>query len=140
MASRNAHARWMIIAVLSCLLILFTLPHGFEDVTHGEPARFGVSQGVFAVGLALAYAAQGLALYWLGLGRRIGLWAHLALGFGWGIAAIVAHVPEALAPGPYRSGVLSLADLLGMIVIGLSLGAASASALRRRPVLSNDRD
>ncbi len=140
MAGRNAHPGWMIIAILSCLLILFTLPHGFDDISHGEPARFGVSQALFSSGLALAYATQGLALYWLGLGRRIGLWAHLVLGFGWGIAAIIAHVPEVLAPGPYRSGAPSVADLLGMVVIGLSLGVASALALQRRSELPAEQE
>lgn len=125
-------------AGLSILLILFTLPHSFEDVEYEEPARFGLSQGAFSLGMAAACAAQGLALYWLGLARRIGLWSHLILGFGWGFAALIAHAPEALAKGQYRSGALSVADLVGIIAVRLSPAVVSALALRRQPGLLTD--
>lgn len=118
------------ILLLSVLLIVFTLPHSIEDVLHGEPARFGMGTASYAFGLALLYAFQGLCLYWVGAGHRYGLIGHILLGFGWGISAIFVHFPEALAPGMYRSGPISVGLLIGMALIGVALGITSAIDLR----------
>jgi hypothetical protein len=120
------------IMLLSLMLIIFTLPHSIEDVLHGEPARFGMGTMTYAFGLALLYALQGLFLFWTGSGHRYGLHGHTLLGFGWGVSAIIVHTPEALAPGTYRSGFVSVGTLGGIALVGIALGITTAIGLRRR--------
>jgi hypothetical protein len=127
--------RWLL--GLSIASLLFTVPHAAEDFLHGEPARLGLGDATMAGLLAVAYAGQGLALVLSARERRAGHWLHLTLSGVWCVGAVVIHVPEVLAPGPYRAGVHSHALLYGLILSTTAAGVAAAIALSagrgRRP-------
>ncbi|MFQ5846219.1 MAG: hypothetical protein ACE5IQ_00940 [Candidatus Methylomirabilales bacterium] len=120
--------QWLI--GLSVLSFLFTVPHAAEDFLHGEAARLGLNNTAMAVGLAVAYAGQALGLALSARQNRVGHLAHLALGLVWCIGAVVIHLPEVLAPGPYREGPASQIFLFGVIISTGALAAASLLALR----------
>jgi hypothetical protein len=116
---------------ISVLTFLFTVPHAAEDFLHGEPARLGLSNSSMAFVLAVAYAVQALAIALSACQRPAGHWLHLAIGLVWCLGAAVIHLPEVLAPGPYREGLVSDAVLFALMVSTGALSVASFLALRQ---------
>jgi len=121
------------VVLLSLLLIFFALPHTLEDFATGEPANAGVPAAVLATVISLIFSAQALGLYWLGQKRRRGLFVHVGIGLFWPIASGFAQLPTILDGTPYRSGVISVGYVIGMIVVGLLLLLSSLIALRAAP-------
>ena len=121
----------MAILGLSILLLFFTVPHVLEDFTEGEPLKKGIPAPVLSMVVALLLSAQMLGLYWLGQGRRRALIVHAVLGLLWPLAAGVAQLSEVLGDAPYRSGAISVAYVLGIIVIGPALLVCAVFGLRR---------
>ncbi len=119
-------------AGLSIALVFFTLPHALEDFALGEPQARGIPAPAIATVVSILFAAQAAGLYWLGRGLARGLWAHVALGVIWPVASGLAQLPEIFGEEPYRSGALSVAYVLGIILVGASLLVASLLALRGR--------
>lgn len=120
-----------IVVGLSLALLFFSVPHVLEDFATGEPAKHGVPAPALAFVVSALLVAQGAGLYWLGRGRRRGVVLHLVLGVVWPLAAGVAQVPTLVTSGaPYRSGAISVAYVVGIIVVGGALFVASAIALR----------
>lgn len=117
------------VVVLSLLLFFFTIPHTLEDFALGEPARNRVPTPILAGVISGLVASQGLALFELGLNRRLGYILHAGIGIFWPLAAGSAQLPVILTAQPYRSGFLSLAYVFGMIVFGLLLCLASVITL-----------
>ena len=115
---------------LSLLLFYFALPHTLEDFATGEPAKAGVPAFILAYVIASFFALQGLGLFWLGRRLRRGYVVHAFLGLFWPIAAGAAQLPRILSGSPYRSGLISIFYVGGMIVIGILLLIVSSLALR----------
>lgn len=118
-----------VVLALSVLLLFFTLPHVLEDFAVGEPAKKGVPAPAIAFVISALVAAQGVGLYWLGQRRARALVVHLGLGVAWPLAAAAAQVPLILSGAPYRTGAISVSWVLGIIVVGGALAAASLLAL-----------
>lgn len=116
---------------LSILTFLFTVPHTAEDFLHGEPARLGLSNSSMAFVLAVAYAVQALAVALSARQKPAGHRLHLCVGLVWCLGAAVIHLPEVLAPGPYREGLASHAVLFGVMLSTVALSVASFLALRQ---------
>lgn len=117
------------VVTLSLLLLFFTIPHTLEDFAYGEPGKAGISPQVLASGVAAVFAVQGLALFWTGQQLRRGYVVHLILGILWPLGASAAQLPEILAPGPYRAGVISEVYVFGIILAGILLALTSATSL-----------
>ncbi len=96
----------------------------------GEPAEAGVPATVLSLVVALIFSIQALGLYWLGEGRRRGLFVHLGVGLFWPIASGVAQVPAILEDGPYREGTVSVMFVAGLIVVGALVVLSAWRALR----------
>jgi hypothetical protein len=120
------------IVILSVLLLFFAIPHTLEDFAGGEPARAGVPELALATVISTLVAAQALALYGLGRGARWSSLIHIGVGVFWPIAAGIAQLPVILTTAPYRSGAISVAYVLGMIVTGALLGLAAILSLVKR--------
>ncbi len=119
------------VVALSLLLLFFAIPHTLEDFATGEPAEAGVPATVLSLVVALIFSIQALGLYWLGEGRRRGLFVHLGVGLFWPIASGVAQVPAILEDGPYREGTVSVMFVAGLIVVGALVVLSAWRALRR---------
>lgn len=121
------------VEVLSLLLFFVTVPHTLEDFALGEPAKNGVPTPVLAAVIAGLLALQGLGLFWLGQNDRRGYYLHLGIGIFWPLAAGSAQLPVILTFQPYRSGLISLHYVFGMIILGLLLLLASSLGLKTSP-------
>ncbi len=134
MLNHRKHSTWRTsVVILSLLLIFMALPHTLEDFALGEPAKNGVPAPVLAGVIAGLFALQGLALFFLGSGQRRGYFIHLGLGLFWPLAAGSAQLPVILTFQPYRSGLISLHYVFGMIILGILLFLASIQGLRSTP-------
>lgn len=119
------------IVFLSVLLLFFTIPHTLEDFATGEPGNAGIPAPLIALVVSVLFGLQALGLFWLGRNRRKGLWAQLIVGGFWPLAAGVAQVPSILSEPTYRSGFISVAYVVGILVVGILLLLFSALALRK---------
>jgi hypothetical protein len=127
-------AGWPWLRALSVGLLFFTVPHALEDFLLGEPLKRGAPPMAVALVVATLVAAQAVGLQWLAQGRRAGLLAHVVIGLIWAGAAGAAQVPELVAPGTLRSGVPSVVAVVGMIVIGMTVGLwALAELVLKKP-------
>ncbi len=115
---------------LSLLLLFFTIPHTLEDFATGEPAKAGVPAPILAFVISIIFSLQALGLFWLGQKRRRGLFVHVGIGLFWPIASGLAQLPTILSETPYRSGVISVLYVGGMIVVGILLCLSSIISLR----------
>lgn len=118
------------ILFLSLLLILFALPHTLEDFATGEPAKSGVPAPVLAAVISVVFAVQALGLFWMGQKHPRGIYVHVVAGIFWPLASGLAQLPVILSGEPYRAGVISVAYVIGMIVVGLLLLVSALMALR----------
>lgn len=118
------------VVVLSLLLFFFAVPHTLEDFALGEPAKNGVPTVVLSFVVASMFALQGLALFWAGQKDRRSYYLHAGLGVFWALASGFAQLPVILTSSDYRSGIISLAYVAGLIVIGVLLFVTSLQALR----------
>lgn len=118
------------VVILSLLLFFFAVPHTLEDFALGEPAKNGVPTVVLSFVVASMFALQGLALFWEGQKDRRSYYLHAGLGVFWALASGFAQLPVILTSSDYRSGIISLAYVVGLIVIGVLLFATSLQALR----------
>lgn len=118
------------VVILSLLLFFFAVPHTLEDFALGEPAKNGVPAVVLSFVVASVFALQGLALFWAGQKDRRSYYLHAGLGIFWALASGFAQLPVILTSSDYRSGIISLAYVVGLIVIGVLLFATSLQALR----------
>lgn len=118
------------VVILSLLLFFFAVPHTLEDFALGEPAKNGVPTVVLSFVVAGMFALQGLALFLAGQKDRRSYYLHAGLGVFWALASGFAQLPVILTSSDYRSGIISLAYVVGLIVIGVLLFATSLQALR----------
>ena len=121
------------VAVLSLLLIFVAIPHTLEDFALGEPAKNGVPFTALATVVAVLFTLQGLGLYWLGQNDRRAYFIHAGLGLFWPLAAGGAQLPTILTLQPYRSGLVSLLYVAGMLILGAMLFLSAVLALRAMP-------
>ncbi len=121
------------VAVLSLLLIFVAIPHTLEDFALGEPAKNGVPFTALATVVAVLFTLQGLGLYWLGQNDRRAYFIHAGLGLFWPLAAGGAQLPTILTLQPYRSGLVSLLYVAGMLILGALLFLSAVLALKARP-------
>jgi len=121
------------VAVLSLLLIFVAIPHTLEDFALGEPAKNGVPFTALATVVAVLFTLQGLGLYWLGQNDRRAYFIHAGLGLFWPLAAGGAQLPTILTLQPYRSGLVSLLYVAGMLILGVLLFLSAVLALKARP-------
>lgn len=118
------------VVVLSLLLFLFAVPHTLEDFATGEPAKADVPAHVLTFVISVIFSLQALGLFWLGQQRRRGLFLHVGIGLFWPIAAGIAQLPTILTETTYRSGLISVVYVGGMIVVGILLCLSAILALR----------
>jgi hypothetical protein len=124
-------SKWMRrVVLLSLLLFFFTVPHTLEDFAIGQPAEAGIPAPVLALVISTIFSLQAIGLFWIGQGRRQGLFVQAGIGLFWPIASGVAQLPTILSGAPYRSGVVSLIYVFGMILVGLSLFTCAFISLR----------
>ena len=109
------------IVFLSILLLFFTIPHTLEDFASGEPGKAGIPAPLIALVVSVMFALQALGLYWLGQKRRSGMWVQLVVGGFWPLAAGLAQLPTILSEPTYRSGFISVAYVVGILVVGILL-------------------
>ncbi len=121
---------------LSLLLYFFAIPHTLEDFALGEPAKNGVPAPVLAFVVAGLLALQGLALFWAGQQDRRSYFVNAGLGVFWPLAAGIAQLPVIISSNNYRSGFISVAYVVGMIVVGILLLLVSLQALKASLTLS----
>lgn len=128
----NQHTRlWRHgVVFLSLLLLFFTIPHTLEDFATGEPAEAGIPVPLLALVISIIFSLQALGLFWLGQKRRRGLFVHVGIGLFWPIASGLAQLPTILSGTSYRSGVISIFYVGGMVVVGILLCIASIISLR----------
>jgi len=123
--------KWMKrVTLLSLLLFFFTVPHTLEDFSTGQPAEAGIPAPILALVISIILSLQAIGLFWIGQGRRQGLFVQAGIGLFWPVASGVAQLPVILSGSPYRSGVVSLLYVFGMIVVGLSLFTCAVISLR----------
>ena len=119
--------------ILSLLLIFVSIPNTLEDFSLGEPAKNGVPVPLLAGVIAGLLALQGLALFDLGRNQKRGYFIHIGLGIFWPLAAGSAQLPVILTAPTYRAGFVELFYVLGMLMVGILLLAASIQGLRNAP-------
>ena len=118
------------VVLISLLLLFFTIPHTLEDFATGEPAEAGVPAPLLSLVVSIVFFLQALGLFWLGQGRRRGLFVHVGIGLFWPIASGLAQLPTILSEPSYRSGAISIFYVIGMIVLGILLFLSSIISLR----------
>ena len=118
------------IVFLSILLLFFTIPHTLEDFASGEPGKAGIPAPLIALVVSVMFGLQALGLYWLGQNLRRGLWVQLVVGGFWPLAAGFAQIPSILSEPTYRAGFISVAYVVGILVVGILLLVFSALGLR----------
>ncbi len=117
------------IVFFSILLLFFTIPHTLEDFATGEPGNAGIPAPLIALVVSVMFGLQALGLYWLGQNLRSGIWVQLVVGGFWPLAAGLAQVPSILSEPTYRSGFISVAYVVGILVVGILLLVNSAIGL-----------
>jgi len=117
------------VVILSILLLFFSVPHTLEDFATGEPGKAGIPAPVLSLVVATVLALQALGLYWLGQKQRRGFSVHVGVGLFWPVASGVAQLPTILSGVPYRSGLISVLYVGGILVIGILLLVFSLAAL-----------
>ena len=123
--------KWMRrVVLLSLLLFFFTVPHTLEDFAIGQPAEAGIPAPVLALVISIIFSLQAIGLFWMGQGRRQGLFVQAGVGLFWPVASGVAQLPVILSGAPYRSGIVSLIYVFGMIVVGLLLLTCAVISLK----------
>ena len=123
--------KWMRrVVLLSLLLFFFTVPHTLEDFATGQPAEAGIPAPVLALVISIIFSLQAIGLFWMGQGRRQGLFVQAGVGLFWPVASGVAQLPVILSGAPYRSGIVSLIYVFGMIVVGLLLLTCAVISLK----------
>ncbi len=122
------------IVFLSILLIFFTIPHTLEDFATGEPAQAGIPAPLLAFVVSVIFALQALGLYWLGQKKRRGIWVHMIIGVFWPLASGFAQLPAILSEPVYRSGIVSVAYVVGIILVGFTVFVLAALALREQKI------
>lgn len=134
MATTNSvSSKWsQRVVFLSLLLLFFTIPHTLEDFATGEPAEAGIPAPLLSLVVSTVFFLQALGLFWLGQGRRRGLYVQVGIGLFWPIASGFAQLPTILNETPYRAGAISVIYVGGMIVVGLLLFLSSIIALSNR--------
>jgi hypothetical protein len=121
---------WPIITIiLSILLIFFTIPHTLEDFALGEPMKNGAPTWVLSYVIAGMLSFQSIALYLAGQKDRRSYFIHAGVGIFWSLAAGIAQLPIILTINNYRSGLISIVYVLGMVLVGILLCLASIQAL-----------
>ena len=120
------------ILFLSILLLFFTIRHTLEDFATGEPGEAGIPAPLIALVVSVMFGLQALGLYWLGQKRRSGMWVQLVVGGFWPLAAGLAQLPTILSEPTYRSGFISVAYVVGILVVGILLLVFSALGLREK--------
>lgn len=132
MATANDYSKkWsQRVVPLSLLLLFFTIPHILEDFATGEPAEAGVPAPLISLVVSIVFFLQTVGLFWLGQGRRRGLYVQVGIGLFWPIASGFAQLPTILNETPYRAGAISVFYVGGMIVVGILLLLSSILALR----------
>ena len=118
------------IIIFSLLLIFFTIPHTLEDFASGEPVKRGLPMPILALMISIIFSLQALGLFWLGKNQRRGFISHIVVGLFWPLASGLAQVPTILNEPIYRSGIISVIYVGGMIVIGVLLFVTSIMALK----------
>jgi len=118
------------VVFLSILLLFFSVPHTLEDFATGEPAKARVPAPVLSLVVSVVLSSQALGLYWLGQNRRSGLAVHIGIGLFWPVASGVAQLPAILSGDPYRSGLISILYVGGILVVGILLLVFSLRAWR----------
>jgi hypothetical protein len=121
---------------LSLLLFFFTVPHTLEDFSSGQPLKAGIPAPLLALVISVIFSLQALGLLWLGQKRRRGLFVHVGIGLFWPLASGIAQLPTILSGAPYRSGIISIFYVGGMIVVGILLCISSIIALRRESAIN----
>ena len=114
---------WLIAVSLASLP--FVVPHVVEDFAEEITRRVGLSTagGAFLLGGFLALQSFGLVL--VALGKRAGFALTFWIGLIWVAGALVDHGPALLAGG-FRSGVLSVLWVVGLVVTQTASAALAA--------------
>lgn len=115
---------------LSLLLFFFIVPHTLEDFSTGQPEKAGIPFPFLALVISVLFSLQALGLFWLGQKRRQGIFVHIGIGLFWPLASGFAQLPPILSGSPYRSGVISIFYVGGMIVVGIALCIFSIISLK----------
>ena len=131
-------AKWrQRVVFLAWLLFFFNIPHTLEDFATGMPAKEGIPVPLLSLVISIVISLQALGLFWLGQEKRKGFFILLGLGLFWPIASGIAQLPTIIAEGTsYRSGLISIFYVIGLIVTGILLFVSSIISLRlsSRPV------
>ena len=129
--SGDNSSRWIQrVVLLSLLLTFFTIPHILEDFATVEPIERGIPVPLLALIISIIFSLQALGLFWIGQKQRRGLIVHLVVGLFWPIASGLAQLPAILSEPIYRSGVISIIYVVGMIIVGILLFLFSIISLK----------
>ena len=125
--------KWVV--VLSVASVPMTLTHAFEDFAHGIPARFGLALLPAAFLLSLGYAAQVGAAALSARRDARGHALNLLIALVWLVAAAADHLGDVLLvpTAEYRSGMVSKALEVGIVLIAATFAGVSLNAWRSEP-------
>lgn len=130
MGTNERTGRWRadLAVVAAALLGGFGAAHLIDDFLYGVPAEFNLAAPTAQV-LAFVFfvAFTGLAAR-VGQGRRVGYLGLAIIGILLAVADSTKHLVEMAEPGPYRSGWVSEALVVGLIASGLLAGLAGLLA------------
>jgi hypothetical protein len=112
----------------------FTLTHAVEDFSVGIHQRFGLSLLLAAFLLSLGYAAQVAGAALSARGERRGHILNLGVALVWLLGAVFDHLGEVVAvpTDAYRSGLLSKALEVGIMLVAAAWAGLAFAALRRQ--------
>jgi hypothetical protein len=115
---------------MGLVLVFFAAPHLIDDFLFNVPEEFGLTNPQTQV-LAGIFHVQLIVFFILVVKeRRSGYFGMLFWGVFLVLAGILKHVPEMMKPEPYWSGPFSETLIIGLMLSGAGLAAASIMALR----------
>ena len=131
LSGENSSRLVQIVVILFLLLIFFTVPHILEDFAYGEPIERGIPLPLLALIISIIFSLQALGLFWMGQRQRRGLIVHLLVGLFWPIASGFTQLSAILNEPIYRSGLISVIYVVGMIIVGILLFLSSIISLKK---------
>ena len=121
---------WPIVLYLA--LAVFSIPHLIDDFLFDIPLEFGITNRTAQI-LAGLFILIFLVIFMeIIREKRRGLFGAIFMGTFLALAGLLKHIPLMIIPGPYWSGWFSEGLIIGMMLSGILLTAASVLMLRSK--------
>ncbi len=138
MDARNHWNNWILF--WASIFAGFGVAHLIDDFLFGTPAEFKLSNSAAQLLGFFFFAALTGLIGLSGRGKRTAYRGLVIIGLLLALADILEHLPDVLAPGPFRNPPLSAVFSVGLVVSGIILAGVAYAGLREsdstRPVPS----